>query len=72
MKEIVEQNTWFIARNDDYTVINYGYAEKGGVLLAGQPVLEKYYTEDEWRLSLENYDIFPDETPPTQLPDPIQ
>ena len=64
MKEIVEQNTWFIARNDDYTVINYGYAEKGGVLLPGQPVLEKYYTEYEWRLSLENYDIFPDKTPP--------
>tara|TARA_R110001583_G_scaffold131713_2_gene283533 strand:- start:1659 stop:1862 length:204 start_codon:yes stop_codon:yes gene_type:complete len=64
MKEIVEQNTWIINRNDDYTVINYGYVEKDGVLLAGQPVLEKYYTEDEWRLSLENYDIYPDKTPP--------
>tara|TARA_R110001632_G_scaffold37769_1_gene95382 strand:+ start:1841 stop:2065 length:225 start_codon:yes stop_codon:yes gene_type:complete len=69
MKEIVDKNTWIININDDYTVINYGYVEKDGVLLAGQPILEKYYTEKEWRLSLENYDIFPEPTPP--LPEPI-
>jgi hypothetical protein len=61
---VLDKNTWIISRNDDYTVIHYGYLEKGNKLLTGQPILEKYDTEKEWRLSLENYDIFPDETPP--------
>ena len=64
MKGTVDKNTWFIARNNDLTVINYGYAEIGGTILSGQPILEKYYTQQEWRLVLEDYDIYPDPTPP--------
>jgi len=66
MKETVDKNTWFIARNNDFTVINYGYAEKGGIILPGQEILEKYYTQNEWELVLENYDIYPEPTPPEE------
>lgn len=46
---IVDIDTWFIARNEGNTIIHHGFAGVGTDLSPGQPIVETFSTEEEWR-----------------------
>ncbi len=39
---------WWVAHNNDFSVIHYGKAEVGQVVSSGQPILDTYDTEQAW------------------------
>lgn len=63
MQELKDQitETWWIAHNDDYSVIHYGSVEVGQIVTTGQPILDTYSTKDAWKTILAEYNIDPDE-----------
>ena len=38
VKQIVDRDTWFIAHNEDLSVIHYGFCPNGTALDSGQPI----------------------------------
>jgi hypothetical protein len=42
LKQIVDRDTWFIAHNEDLSVIHYGFCPKGTALDSGQPIIEEF------------------------------
>ena len=51
-------DTWFIAKNENNTVIHYGLCEVGQVTETGQPILETYENESDWLNRLGELEIF--------------
>lgn len=46
---IVEQDTYFIARNNNNSIIHYGFAGVGTDLSSGQPIIEIFLIEQEYK-----------------------
>ncbi len=51
MTKITEECYW-IAFSDDKTKVHYGQLTSGRVVSTGQPNVEKFETEDEWKTRL--------------------
>lgn len=60
VKEVVTQDTWFIAHNADYSVVHYGWVSKGKELDSGQPIIEEFDNEAAWLIRLAELGIVPD------------
>ena len=45
---IVEQNIWFIAKNNDNSIIHYGFAGAGTDMSVGQPIIETFNNEQDY------------------------
>lgn len=39
---------WWIAHNNDYSVIHHGKVEVGQIVTSGQQIIDIYDTEQEW------------------------
>ena len=44
----VEQDTWFIARSADNSVVHYCFCEEGTSFDSGQPIVEQFNNEEEY------------------------
>jgi hypothetical protein len=53
---IVEKDTWFIAHNGE-DIFHVGMSEKGTALDSGQPYLETFENEQEWKARCEELGI---------------
>ena len=60
MKQIVNIDTWFIAKNEDNSVIHYGYCPANTELDTGQPIVEEYDNEADWLVRLTELGITPE------------
>ena len=60
MKQVTTQETWFIARNEDLTIIHYGYAPANTEIDSGQPVIEEFDNVDNWLVRLKELNITPE------------
>jgi len=67
MKQVTTEDTWFIARNEDLTIIHYGFAPKGTDIDTGQPIVEEFDNEADWLARLLELNIIPD---PPLAPEP--
>ncbi len=65
MQELKNQTSakWWVAHNNDFSVIHYGKAEVGQVVSSGQPSLVTYDTEQAWLDFLATKGINPNEQP---------
>ena len=45
---IVDIDTWFIARNEDNSIIHHGFAAQGTDLSTGQPIIEEFENKENW------------------------
>jgi hypothetical protein len=52
----VEKDTWFIAHNGE-DIFHVGMSEKGTALDSGQPYLETFDNEQEWKARCEELEI---------------
>lgn len=59
---------WWVAHNNDFSVIHYGKVKIGQVVSSGQPSLVTYDTEQSWLAFLATKGINPNEQPPTPPP----
>lgn len=62
VKQIVDRDTWFIAHNEELTVIHYGFCPKGTALDSGQPIIEEFDNEADWLIRLAELGIIPEES----------
>lgn len=61
MKQVTTEDTWFIARNEDLTIIHYGYAPANTEIDTGQPVIEEFNNVEDWIERLAELGITPEE-----------
>jgi len=61
MKQVTTEDTWFIARNEDLTIIHYGYASANTEIDTGQPVIEEFNNVEDWIERLAELGITPEE-----------
>lgn len=58
---IAQKDTWFIAHNGA-EIVHYGFVEVGKSLNSGQPIIEEFDDEEEWRNRLLNdFGVVPDD-----------
>ena len=59
MKQVTTEDTWFIARNEDSTIVHYGFSPKGTDIDTGQPVVEEFNNKADWLARLLELGITP-------------
>ena len=62
MKQVTTEDTWFIARNEDSTIVHYGFAPEGTDIDTGQPVVEEFNNRADWLARLLELGITPIES----------
>ena len=62
LRQTVDKDTWYIAHNEDLTIIHYGFCPEGTALDSGQPIIEEFDNEADWLIRLDELGITPEPT----------
>ncbi len=54
------QDTWWIARKTDNSIIHYGMVEVGEIMESGLDILETFLNEEDWLARLLELGIIPE------------